>query len=128
VTLGADILPDLAQLHTLKIVQDIACVAASRSLTSLSQFPQNHQNGFAPAPVIFAFEELNTDSPCPASQNPPAGAVLEEGDLRDYLIGWNRYCKNLRCVQLNKEVLWERRFVGDKWVERVLEVPVKGSR
>jgi hypothetical protein len=53
--------------------------------------------------------------------------VLEEGDLRDYLIGWNRYCRHLRCVQLNKEVLWERRFEGDKWVERVLEVSVKGS-
>ena len=117
-TLGADILPDLAQLHTLKIVQEITCVAASRSLTSLSQLPQNHHNGFAAAPVIFAFEELNADSPGPAPQNPPAGAVLEEGDLRDYLIGWNRYCKNLRCVQLNKDVLWERRFEGDRWAER----------
>ena len=51
--------------------------------------------------------------------------MLEEADLRDYLIGWNRYCTNLRCVQVNKEVLWERRFVGDKWVERVVEVVVK---
>ncbi|KIM46725.1 hypothetical protein M413DRAFT_440311 [Hebeloma cylindrosporum] len=127
VTLGADILPDLPHLHTFKIIQDLACVPTTRSLASMLQIPPpNVNNGFpgAPAvtgPIAFPFEEIDTDPPCTASPDAPA---LEEGDLRDYLIGWNRYCKNLRCVQLNKEVVWERRFAGDKWVESVVEVPV----
>ena len=79
------------------------------------------------APVTFAFEEQKADSPDSALQNASAGLVLQEADLRDYLFGWNRYCKSLRCVQLSREAFWERRFVGDKWAERVVEVSVKGS-
>ncbi|KDR65932.1 hypothetical protein GALMADRAFT_1214865 [Galerina marginata CBS 339.88] len=40
---------------------------------------------------------------------------LEHGDLKDYLIGWNRYCRSLRRVQLDREVGWGRRWEGDVW-------------
>ncbi|KDR65926.1 hypothetical protein GALMADRAFT_217308 [Galerina marginata CBS 339.88] len=43
--------------------------------------------------------------------------VLEHTDLEGYLRGWNRYCKSLRCVQVDVGPCWERRFEGDQWVD-----------
>ncbi|KAF8873671.1 hypothetical protein CPB84DRAFT_1798218 [Gymnopilus junonius] len=42
---------------------------------------------------------------------------LEQADLKDYLVAWNRYCKRLRHVQLDNARWWERKFEGDVWVE-----------
>ncbi|KDR65921.1 hypothetical protein GALMADRAFT_217303 [Galerina marginata CBS 339.88] len=41
---------------------------------------------------------------------------LQHGDLKDYLIGWNRYCRSLRRVQLDRDVYWGRKWEGDAWV------------
>ncbi|KDR65924.1 hypothetical protein GALMADRAFT_232806 [Galerina marginata CBS 339.88] len=41
---------------------------------------------------------------------------LEHGDLKDYLVGWNRYCKSLRRVQLDRHVCWVRKWEGNAWV------------
>jgi len=98
---------------------------SNRSLASLTQGLPNYHNGFGG--TTFAFDETEADSPISAPQGSAPVPVLDEADLRDYLIGWNRYCPNLRCMQVNKEVLWERRFVGDKWVERVVAVAVTDS-
>lgn len=35
-------------------------------------------------------------------------------------MGWNRYCKNLRFVQIDPLKAWERRFEGDSWEEIVI--------
>ena len=42
--------------------------------------------------------------------------ILMKGDLKDYLGGWNRYCKSLRHVQVEKSRWWERKFDGDPWL------------
>ncbi|KAF9552121.1 hypothetical protein CPC08DRAFT_303641 [Agrocybe pediades] len=42
---------------------------------------------------------------------------MDHGELPDYLLGWNRYCRSLRHVQLSPKVWWERRFEGDRWVQ-----------
>ena len=35
-------------------------------------------------------------------------------------MGWNRYCKSLRFVQIDPLKAWERRFEGDSWAEIVI--------
>lgn len=44
-------------------------------------------------------------------------SALDYTDLGDYLMGWNRYCKSLRFVQIEPHRAWERRFEGDIWGE-----------
>lgn len=68
---------------------------------------------------------LVTDSPRNASSSSgtaqdrtAAPSVLDKVDIRDYLVGWNRYCKMLRCVQFSRGRVWERKFEGDRWLER----------
>ena len=48
---------------------------------------------------------------------PVSTSALDYSDLGDYLMGWNRYCKSLRFVQIDPLRAWERRFEGDVWGE-----------
>ncbi|KAF8955659.1 hypothetical protein BDZ97DRAFT_1856552 [Flammula alnicola] len=105
VTLGANILFDLPKLHTIKLLQDTSCIVTNRQLSNLHHFGGH-------VPVTFGFEEEEHEHE--VSRLSPS---LEEAELKDYLIGWNRYCKCLRNVQLNSRTRWERKFEGDRWVE-----------
>jgi len=56
----------------------------------------------------------------PASPSSPVRRPrrLEHSDLADYLIGWNRHCPSLRHVQISWGTWWERRFEGDRWIQK----------
>lgn len=45
--------------------------------------------------------------------------TISQADLRDYLIGWSRYCPSLRIVRIDHRWWWERKFVDDRWVLKV---------
>ncbi|KAF8149344.1 hypothetical protein B0H34DRAFT_733391 [Crassisporium funariophilum] len=109
VTLGSDILFDLKSLHTIKLLLDRSCVVTSRQLSTLHQ--SYFSNPFA-LPIEVEDEEMPDVEPI--SSIP----MLEPAELKDYLIGWNRYCKSLRLVQLSTVTAWQRRFEGDRWVEK----------
>ncbi|PPQ90688.1 hypothetical protein CVT25_003725 [Psilocybe cyanescens] len=49
-------------------------------------------------------------------------SLMNRSGLRDYLVGWGRYCKRLRCVQVCRGRVWERAFEGDGWRERRVDV------
>ncbi|KAF8884280.1 hypothetical protein CPB84DRAFT_1789264 [Gymnopilus junonius] len=38
-------------------------------------------------------------------------------DLEGYILGWSRYCKQLRYVQFSRASWWSRRFESDGWKE-----------
>ena len=57
-------------------------------------------------------EEIDEDHVEEREESPPR---MEHHELKDYLLGWNRYCKSLRCVQLHESACWVRRFEGDAW-------------
>ncbi|KAH9484712.1 hypothetical protein JR316_0001612 [Psilocybe cubensis] len=171
VTLGANILFDLPNLTTLKLMVDASCIVTKRNsfsnpnqntyVINTAPNPQNvtfynHPSGanftgahFAPAPgaqgqawhaqnsgaVPFGdmngddFDFLDEDGNLlfvdsdhrPSSPSPSAGEDCFESasspDIKDYLVGWNRYCKQLRCVQFSAGRIWERKFEGDRWRE-----------
>ncbi len=58
-------------------------------------------------------------------EHPIVQSAISQADLRDYLIGWSRYCASLRIVKIDHRWWWERKFVGDQWVLKVCE---KGER
>ena len=61
-------------------------------------------------------DDAASDEPATAADD-DSEEILEQKDLWDYLVGWNRYCTCLRHVQLDESRWWERRFEGDHWVE-----------
>jgi hypothetical protein len=110
VSLGSNILFDLPHLHTIKLLFDESCIPNNRQSATL------HQGYFATHvhyPVAAENEELE---PEPADMVVCISA-LDHSDLGDYLMGWNRYCKSLRFVQIDPLIAWERRFEGDVWRE-----------
>lgn len=108
--LGSDILPDLKQLRTLKLAMDASCIPPQ---------PPVDYNAY------FLMHALN--QPPPEEENPGPGdamsTLFDPADLKDYLVGWNRYCPMLRTVQLTSVSIWHRRFEGDPWVEKTVEPP-----
>ncbi|KAF9524624.1 hypothetical protein CPB83DRAFT_886171 [Crepidotus variabilis] len=48
----------------------------------------------------------------------PRPSQSAQSELGDYLIGWSRYCRSLRTVQIEEGWYWDRRFEGDRWVLR----------
>lgn len=111
VMLGSDILPDLKQLRTLRLSMDANCIPPQ---------PPADYNAY------FLLHALNQP---PAEEEPqtPSDAtstLFDPADLKDYLVGWNRYCPKLRTVQLTSVSIWHRRFEGDPWVEKTVDPPV----
>ena len=89
---------------------DESCILNFRQLSTL------HQGYFAthvhyPAPI-----DNEEPEPEPTDMMVSTSA-LDYSDLGDYLMGWNRYCKSLRFVQVDPLRAWERRFEGDVWRE-----------
>lgn len=64
-----------------------------------------------------ATENDETESEPEPAEMPASTSALDFSDLGDYLMGWNRYCKSLRFVQIDPLKAWERRFEGDAWGE-----------
>ena len=60
---------------------------------------------------------------------PPAYTPAERDEqalvVRDYLYGWNRYCKQLRRVQPCEGTEWVRKWEGDEWQSATKEVALK---
>lgn len=111
VTLGSDILPDLQALRNIRIILDSSCAIrpnANAQVLGHHQHillnPPSDDEEIAPEPTVMEYL--------------PSG--FEYNDLKDYLVGWNRYCPNLRNVQLTPYATWQRRFQGDDWVENSL--------
>ena len=50
-----------------------------------------------------------------------------QAELGDYLIGWSRYCRSLRVVQID-QWWWERRFDGDQWTLQRVQEDENGKR
>ncbi|KAJ3505217.1 hypothetical protein NLJ89_g7534 [Agrocybe chaxingu] len=136
VTLGSNILFDLKSLHTIKLLQDRACNVTSRQLASAGGgggFFNSNMNPPHPTLMHTSTSPDLDDAYFPSS--PSLGGwvisrsreqrdeILEHADLKDYLIGWNRYCKALRVVQLERASWWERRFEGDRWNELEVRKP-----
>jgi len=46
---------------------------------------------------------------------------LEDMDLEDLILAWNKSCRKLREVQLVRTSAWRRAFEGDVWCKRVVE-------
>ena len=69
--------------------------------------------GFGFSGRVTSVSSLSSSSLGQESRN-----ALEHSDLGDYLVGWNRYCRSLRHVQLAWGSWWERKFEGDRWVEK----------
>ncbi|KXN84690.1 hypothetical protein AN958_12209 [Leucoagaricus sp. SymC.cos] len=111
VMLGSDILPDLKQLRTLKLSMDANCIPPQ---------PPADYNAY------FLLHALNQNPPEDEPQTPSdaTSTLFDPADLKDYLVGWNRYCPKLRTVQLTSVAVWNRRFEGDPWVEKSVEPPV----
>jgi hypothetical protein len=114
VMLGSDILPDLKQLRTLKLSMDTNCIPP--------QPPADYNAYF----LLHAFGNSNHHQPEEDPQTPSdaSSTLFDPADLKDYLVGWNRYCSRLRTVQLTSVSVWNRRFEGDPWVEKSVHPPV----
>lgn len=111
VMLGSDILPDLKQLRTLRLSMDANCIPP--------QPPVDYNAYFLMHALNQQPSEEETSSPGDA-----ISTLFDPADLKDYLVGWNRYCPKLRTVQLTSVSIWRRRFEGDPWVEKTVEPPL----
>ncbi|EKM82257.1 hypothetical protein AGABI1DRAFT_105546 [Agaricus bisporus var. burnettii JB137-S8] len=114
VMLGSDILPDLKLLRSLRLAMDVNCIPPQ---------PPADYNAY------FLMHALN--QPAPEEENIGPGdatsTLFDPADLKDYLVGWNRYCPMLRTVQLTSVAVWHRRFEGDPWIEKTIE-PAPSTR
>lgn len=110
VMLGSDFLPDLQQLSLLKLSTDVNCTPPQ---------PPVDYNAY------FLMHALHQPPPDEDSQNPSdaISTLFDPADLKDYLVGWNRYCPKLRTVQLTSVSLWRRRSEGDPWIEKAVDPP-----
>jgi hypothetical protein len=75
--------------------------------------------------AYFLMHALNQPPP---EEEPPTPSdalttLFDPADLKDYLVGWNRYCPKLRTVQLTSVSIWSRRFEGDPWLEKTVDPP-----
>lgn len=111
VMLGSDFLPHLQQLRVLRLSTDINCIPPQ---------PPVDYNAY------FLMHALNQPPPeeDPHGPSDAVSILFDPADLKDYLVGWNRYCPRLRTVQLTSVSLWRRRFEGDPWVEKAVDPPV----
>ncbi|KDR65923.1 hypothetical protein GALMADRAFT_259983 [Galerina marginata CBS 339.88] len=164
VSLGSNILYNLPQLHTLKLIADDDSTRNGRNRPGQNWgggvgghanannnnnqaglalglvppgmvpnhliLPHQHQHPALPLPLsAFGLNSASAShsgdedfSPFPpfssasGSSSSSSNQKLEHGDLKDYLVGWNRYCRSLRRVQLDRRVWWGRRWEGDGWV------------
>ena len=89
---------------------DESCIAINRQSSSL------HQSYFVTHVHLNVTTDNEEPEPEPA-EAPVSTSPLDFSDLGDYLMGWNRYCKSLRFVQIDPLKAWERRFEGDAWGE-----------
>ena len=89
---------------------DESCFAINRQSSTL------HQSYFVTQIHLAAATDNEEQEPEPA-EVPVSTSPLDFSDLGDYLMGWNRYCKSLRFVQIDALKAWERRFEGDAWGE-----------
>jgi hypothetical protein len=89
---------------------DESCIAINRQSSTL------HQSYFVTHVHLPAVTDIDELEPEPAEM-PVSTSALDVSDLGDYLMGWNRYCKSLRFVQIDPLKAWERRFEGDAWGE-----------
>jgi len=113
VVLGSVILPDLKQLRSLRLSMDINCIPL--------KLPTDC-NGY------FLLHTLNNQQPAEDEHQLPSDAfstLFDPTDLKDYLVGWSRYCPKLRTIQLTSVAVWHRRFEGDSWIEKTLDPPVR---
>lgn len=69
-------------------------------------------------PSTTSSSQVHASPPSEHSMRSPASIDSAQSDLRDYLIGWSRYCRSLRNVQIETGWWWERRFEGDRWALR----------
>lgn len=44
-----------------------------------------------------------------------------EVELRNLILAWRKYCRNLREVQFICGFAWRRAYDGDEWIKRVFE-------
>ncbi|KDR66988.1 hypothetical protein GALMADRAFT_258650 [Galerina marginata CBS 339.88] len=119
ITLGANILFDLEHLQTLKLINDPACLTTTRPVQLPNTPFINTLLAAHPPPQTFMLtDHLHADDAdedglwCDLGPIP----ILDHDDMKDYLLGWNRYCKRLRHVQLDVLTCWRRQFEGDQWV------------
>jgi len=112
VVLGSDILPDLKQLRSLRLSLDINCIPLQSPMDC---------NGYF---LLHAFNQQPAEDE-PQMPSDASSTLFDPADLKDYLVGWNRYCPKLRTVQLTSVAVWRRRFEGDTWIEKTLEPPVR---
>ncbi|KAH7925050.1 hypothetical protein BV22DRAFT_1012022 [Leucogyrophana mollusca] len=66
---------------------------------------------------LFVQREYDEGDTEPEVNGVPLGAEIEE-DLRESIIAWNRYCPNLREVQLLPGFVWRRSSEADSWCKR----------
>lgn len=94
---------------------DESCVVSNRQLSTLHQsyFATYPHHAAAAVTAAADNEELEPEVVEPLVST----SALDYSDLGDYLMGWNRYCKSLRFVQIDPHRAWERRFEGDIWEE-----------
>ncbi|KAJ3571460.1 hypothetical protein NP233_g3745 [Leucocoprinus birnbaumii] len=111
VMLGSDILPDLKQLRTLKLSMDANCIPP--------QPPADYNAYF----LLHALSQQPAEDE-PQTPSDASTTLFDPADLKDYLVGWNRYCPRLRTVQLTSVSVWHRRFEGDPWLEKAVDPPV----
>lgn len=84
ITLGADILFDLPNLTTIRLVHEEWCI-----------IPDDYRNSSTRRTGII------TPPTSPQRQHQQQCKILDKSELSDYLVTWNRYCRRLRCVQLS---------------------------
>ena len=92
---------------------DESCIAINRQSSTL------HQSYFVTHVHLTAATTTENEEPAEPepAEVPVSPSPLDFSDLGDYLMGWNRYCKSLRFVQIDPLKAWERRFEGDSWGE-----------
>ena len=63
-----------------------------------------------------------------AFHHDPMPLTSSQAELGDYLIGWSRYCRSLRVVQIDHQWWWERGFDGDQWMLQRVQEDDKSKR
>ncbi|PPR06079.1 hypothetical protein CVT26_005285 [Gymnopilus dilepis] len=121
VTLGADILCRLPHLHTLKLLGEEFQPTVDRLKGVFKDpghiFDESDDDDTGGRFSLDRFFNEDTGHVSNESDDDyEPDHILMKGDLKDYLGGWNRYCKSLRHVQVEKSRWWERKFEGDPWL------------
>ncbi|KAF9477107.1 hypothetical protein BDN70DRAFT_995166 [Pholiota conissans] len=122
IRLGASILPGLHHLRTLRIRYDALCISTPEKT---SRQPCVGRPPVEDLPI----RNGDTKNPARRAKKHASSALLRsqlsaaapragntDAFLYSYLVAWQRYCPELRRVQLGGVgVAWRRRWAGEKW-------------